>query len=222
MLHYKGKIKGSSNSFAAISILHNEVIAVLADEKGNINIGALDLPITSSAKDHIIFREADLAGPPPFACGTATTPAPNENPLPQFAAPSPNTAVLNTEPVDIYFEADYKCFQNNGSSITNTVNWAIALFNVVTTLYENDSVYTRMSGIKVWNTPDPYIALTSTSSVLYAFSTDMSAGFPSYTKYTVKLLAPWAPITKLCSISAVLEGPAIKTPNPSLPVSICW
>ncbi len=178
ILHYKGKIKGSNNSVAAISILHNEVIAVLADEKGNINIGALKNKETGIVNDHIIFREADLASPPPFECGAANTPAPNENPLPQFAAPAINAAVINTEPVDIYFEADYKCFQNNSNSITNTVNWATALFNVVTTLYENDSVYTRMSAIKIWNTPDPYIPLTTTATVLNAFSANMSTGFP--------------------------------------------
>jgi hypothetical protein len=34
----------------------------------------------------------------------------------------------------------------------------------------------------------------------------------SFNKNTVMLLGPWAPITKDCSISAVLDGPAIKTP----------
>ena len=35
-----------------------------------------------------------------------------------------------------------------------------------------------------------------------------------YRKTTLKLFAPWAPITKDCSISAVLDGPAINRPNP--------
>ncbi len=177
ILHYKGKIKGSKNSFAAISILHHELIAVLADESGNINIGALSSTTTNAAQEHIIYREADLIAKQPFECGTAGLPLSGKNPLPQFASPVSASAVINTEPVDVYFEADYSCYANNGSNITNTVNWATALFNVVTTLYENDSVYTRMSGIKVWNTPDPYTSLTTTSSVLYAFSSNMSAGF---------------------------------------------
>jgi hypothetical protein len=178
VLHYKGKIKGQSNAFFSISILHNEVIAVLADESGNINIGALSNGQAGSVKEHIIFRESNLVSKQPFECGTENLPAVTHNPLPQFAAPSATNAVINTEPVDIYFEADNSCYLNNGSNITNTVNWATALFNVVTTLYENDSLYTRMSGIKVWNTPDPYTALTTTSTVLYAFSSKMNAGFP--------------------------------------------
>ncbi|HSN60114.1 MAG TPA: M12 family metallo-peptidase, partial [Ferruginibacter sp.] len=178
ILHYKGKIKDQPGSFAAISILHNEVIAVLADKNGNINIGALTNSQSGDGKEHIIYREADLIAANPFVCGSDNLPEANQNPLPQFAAPVSTNAVLNTEPVDIYFEADYSCYTGNGSNITNTVNRATALFNVVTTLYENDSVYTKMSGIKVWSTTDPYTSLTTTSPVLYAFSTNMSSGFP--------------------------------------------
>lgn len=178
VLHYKGKIKGKPHSFAAISILQNELIAVIADEEGNINIGALNNQPSGIAKDHIIYREADLTTVNPFICGSENLPETNQNPLPQFAAPVSTNAVLNTEPVDIYFEADYSCYTSNGSNVTNTVNWATALFNVVTTLYENDSVYTKMSGIKVWNIADPYISFNTTSTVLTPFSSNMSGGFP--------------------------------------------
>ncbi|MEP6674044.1 MAG: M12 family metallo-peptidase [Ferruginibacter sp.] len=173
-LHYKGKIKGNSKAFVAISILRKEIIGVLADENGNINIGELSGG-HSSNKQHIIFREHDLKTIQPFECGAL----PDNNPLPQLNAIASTSAAVNTESVDMYFEADYKCYQNNGSNISNTVNWATALFNVVTTLYDNDSVFVRMSGIKVWNVADPYVALTTTADILYAFSSNMNtAGIP--------------------------------------------
>ena len=172
--YYKGKIKNNPGAFAAVSILHNEIVAVLADEKGNINIGALNNQKQGVPRQHIIYREQDQEKIKPFECGTASS----ADPLPQFDLPLSTNTVVNTEPVDIYFEADYKCYQNNGSNTTNTVNWATALFNVVTTLYDNDSINVKMSGIKIWTVADPYIALTYKADVLYAFSSNMSSGIP--------------------------------------------
>ncbi|MBC7866954.1 MAG: hypothetical protein H7X88_05415 [Gloeobacteraceae cyanobacterium ES-bin-316] len=177
-LHYKGSISGQPGSFAAVSILENEIVAVLADKNGNINIGLVKSEDGVEKNTHIIFRESDIKAPNPFTCASESLQDAGSNPLPQFGAPVSAEAVVNTEPIDVYFEADYSCYQGNGSNITNTANWVSAIFNVVNTLYENDSVFTQISGIKVWNNTDPYAALSSSSNVLYAFSANMAAGFP--------------------------------------------
>jgi Metallo-peptidase family M12 len=173
-LHYRGTIKGKPHSFAAVSILNDQLVAVLADEKGNINIGLIK---SSATGEHIIYREDDLLIKNEFACGTADTPMDN-NPLPVYSPSAVTAATINAEPVDMYFEADYTTYANNGSSVTNTVNYVTSLFNVVHTIYENDSVNTKISAIKVWNTPDPYQAIATTSPLLSAFSSNMSNGFP--------------------------------------------
>jgi Metallo-peptidase family M12/Reprolysin family propeptide len=173
-LHYRGTIKGKPHSFAAISILNNQLVAVLADEKGNINIGLLK---SSASNEHIIYREDDLLIKNEFACGTADAPTDN-NPLPIYSPSTITAATINAEPIDMYFEADYTTFTNNGSNVTNVVNYVTSLFNVVRTIYENDSVNTKISAIKVWNTPDPYQAIATTSPLLSAFASNMSIGFP--------------------------------------------
>jgi Metallo-peptidase family M12 len=173
-LHYRGFIKGRLHSFAAISILNDQLVAVLADEKGNINIGLVK---SSASGEHIIYREADLLIKNEFACGAEDMPA-GSNPLPVYSQASVTAATINAEPVDMYFEADYSTYANNGYNVTNTVNYVTALFNVVRTIFENDSVNTKISGIKVWNTPDPYTAIATTSPLLSAFSSNMSIGFP--------------------------------------------
>ena len=177
IVHYKGKIKGEKHSMVAISIMKNELIAVISDSKGNINIGAIN-SATDTERHHIIFRESDIIANNPFNCGTDNLPPISDKTLQLGNLPFSGEAVLNTEPIDIYFEADYSCFTGSSSNITNTVNWATAMFNVSSTLYENDSVYTKMSGIKVWNSPDPYVALNTTNPVLSAFANNMSGGFP--------------------------------------------
>jgi Metallo-peptidase family M12 len=177
-LHYRGKIKGIKKSFAAVSIMADKVVAVLSDEAGNINIGEINTSEAKLNNEHIIYRESDLLIQNEFECKTEDAVGNSNNPIPIYNATASTTASINAEPVDIYFEADYQTFLNNSSNVTNVVNYVTALFNVVHVMYENDSVNTQISSIKVWNTVDPYNALTSAGTVLNAFASNMAIGFP--------------------------------------------
>ena len=175
--HYKGKIKGNEKSFAAVSIMANKIVAVIADENGNINIGAINSSSALANNEHIIYREADLIQQNTFECLPLNTP--NTNPIPTYSMPeNTNAATVTDEPVDVYYEADYSIYTNNGSSITNVVNYVTALINVVNTMYLNDSIKTQISAIKVWNIPDPYVGLSTASNVLNLFANNMTNGFP--------------------------------------------
>jgi Metallo-peptidase family M12 len=177
-LHYKGKVLGKQHLFAAISILADKMVAVIADEKGNINIGSINTAEARINNEHIIYREADLLLQNEFSCSTSETANNINNPIPMYNATASTTATINPEPIDIYFEADYQIFLNNGSNVTNVVNYVTALFNVVNVLYENDSVNTKISAIKVWDIADPYVLLATSSPVLSAFANNMNVGFP--------------------------------------------
>ncbi len=178
-LHYKGTVKGKSHSFAAVSILSDKLVAVISDEEaGNINIGAINSPEAKAARAHVIYRDSDLLLVNEFACGTDNFINSSTNPIPVYSPLSIAATTINPEPVDIYFEADHTTYINNSSDVSTVVNYVTALFNVVNTLYENDSINTKISAIKVWNTVDPYAGMSSTSSVLSAFSGNMAAGFP--------------------------------------------
>jgi hypothetical protein len=178
-LHFKGRIKNDPKSFAAVSILPNKMIAVIADAQSNIVIGALATSAARTSGEHIIYRDNDLLIDNQFVCHT---PQDDDSPVastpPFFTNQRSTNATVNTEPVDVYFEADHTTFLNNGASVTNTVNYVTALFNVVHTLYENDSIETKISAIKVWDVADPYATIGSSSGVLNAFSYDMRKGFP--------------------------------------------
>jgi Metallo-peptidase family M12 len=180
VMHFRGKIKGKPGSFAALSILPDQVVGVIADEGGNINIGAINTTAAKLAQEHIIYRERDLLVTPSFECGSSMeTPASNnDNPLPLYNPGASTTGVVNAEPVDIYFEADYLTYVNNSSSVTNVVNYVTALFNVINGVFINDSVNTKLSAVKVWDVPDPYIGYTNQTTALQAFSSNMSRGFP--------------------------------------------
>jgi len=178
IIHYKGKIKGKPHSFAAVSIMADQLVAVIADEKGNINIGAINTPAAKLTNQHIIYRENELLIKSEFNCDTEDAPYLNNSPIPVYTPASINAITVNAEPVDIYFEADYTTYINNSSSVTNVVNYVTALFNVVHLLYENDSINTKVSSIKVWNVQDPYNSFTNTATALSAFASNMSGEFP--------------------------------------------
>ena len=177
VIHYKGFVKGNKKILVAVSIMQEKILAVIADENGNINIGAINTPEARLKNEHIIYRDSDLLIENEFAC--EETLSGSGNPIPTYESPSATTATtLNAEAVDIYFEADHTTYLNNASNVTNVVNYVTSLINVVNLLFEKDSVNTKISSIKVWDIPDPYTALSSTSAVLNAFANNMTNGFP--------------------------------------------
>ncbi len=177
-IHYKGFIKGKPHSFAALSLMNDKLFGVIADEKGNINIGAINTLEAHQTNEHIFYRETDLLIKNDFECGTDDLLNTHNNPIPSYSLLSPTAATINAEPIDVYFEADYQTYINNGSNVNNTLNYVTALFNVVKTMYENDSIHVQISAIKVWNSVDPYYSIATSSPVLSAFSANMSIGFP--------------------------------------------
>ena len=177
-MHYKGFIKGKPHSFAAVSLTNNKLVAVIADEKGNINIGAINTAEAQLKNEHIIYRENDLLIKNEFECATPDLLSSSNSPVPSYNIQTMLTPTINAEPVDVYFEADYQTYLNNGSNVNNTLNYVTSLFNVVKLMYENDSINVQISSIKIWNTADPYISSTTSSQVLNLFSTNMSLGFP--------------------------------------------
>lgn len=108
----------------------------------------------------------------PFSCYTDDD-SPRNNPLDLNSVG--NLPVCRA--VQIYFEADYKLYQDKGSSVTNVTNYVTALFNQIALLYSNEQIPVQISQLKVWNTPDPYIQFTSISSVLNKFKNDLNGVF---------------------------------------------
>ena len=172
-LHYKGKIKGDPKSLVAVNIYANEISAIIADRAGNINIGALQ----DNSGDMVIFREADLLNRLPFDCEAVPNPE-SSTVLPDLSIPESLTDVVNEEPVDIYYEADYSCYTGRGSNLANTISWVTDLANNVSVLYENDSVNVKLGALKVWTVSDPYESTVNTAEALQQFSLAMTKGFP--------------------------------------------
>jgi hypothetical protein len=81
-----------------------------------------------ATNEYALYRESDLQIANPMNCFTEETPA--------------NSQVINTanpaarlnaagEPVDIYFECDFKFYQDKGSNTINVINYVLSFFNTI-------------------------------------------------------------------------------------------
>ncbi|MFN8355571.1 MAG: M12 family metallo-peptidase [Spirosomataceae bacterium] len=170
--HWQGVIKGASKSFVALSWIGGQLQGVISDEKG-VNRVISKTPGSASTQDYMLFVDNTYNQKKSFSCGVVEP---------------PNTSLKNTsnvivqesvscKVVDIYFEADYAMYQKFGSSTTSTANYVTSLFNQVATLYRNENLAIRISGLTIWTNTDPYAENTSTSTALTDFRTTLNQNF---------------------------------------------
>ncbi|MDX1478053.1 MAG: GEVED domain-containing protein [Saprospiraceae bacterium] len=161
MVFYRGTIAGNANSLAVVSVIGDEVRMLLSDNSGNRRIQRTD------TGRYTLFKDTDLKLQQSYECFV------DETLLNPEGAERPAHGGLRTSStgdcVEIYFECDLESYLDNNSSIADTEAWVAALFNEVSTIYDNENIPLGISEIFIWTTPDPYINLTSTSAALNEF-----------------------------------------------------
>lgn len=169
-LHYRGVVKGVAGSLAAVSVFADEVFGIYRTPTETVVIGR------TTGSEHVVYREADLAGARGFECGSrddvlrdGSHGDPKE--FAEFQAfqwePPAETHEVLARCVRIYVEADFDVFQNKGSA-ANVTNYITAVFNQSATLYANDSLPIALSQVFVWTSTSPYTS-SSSSGLLSQF-----------------------------------------------------
>ena len=189
---YRGVIRGNKNSVAAISFLNNQVIGVIdSKEDGNLVFGKLK---NSSDNEFILYNLGQINETPDFSCDVETM----EEISSQVHNNSTNYRVENC--VNVYLECEHDFYTEEGS-VQNTVDQMTGIFNVVSTVYANEAITTKISQIKVWDTPDTY-STSSTSNALNSFRSQN----PSFNGDLAHLVSRGAPsgggvawVNALCS-----------------------
>jgi hypothetical protein len=173
--YYRGIVKDKPNSTVAVSIFANSVSGVISDESGNYNLAAMKDDI--SGEKYIYYNESDLIVKNKFKCGAddlEKTGAKNN-----YQSSDNNTDNVNTRlTVRIYFVADYKMYQDNGSSTQNVVDFITQMFNSVSTIYSNEFIPIQLTNnISVYTTLDPYRNLTDPVTILESFGDNLQDNF---------------------------------------------
>lgn len=166
-IHYRGIIRGKTNSLATLSVFPDGVMAMVADDNGTFQLGRME----DGSENYVFYRTADLKAQSPAHCFS------DDISLSTGNEPGADDRGVGCKVVQIYFECDYKLYQDKGSNTTTVTNYVTALFNQIAALYANENVGVAISQIYVWTTPDPYVSYTSTSTVLNAFRTTKGTNF---------------------------------------------
>lgn len=158
--HYRGIVRGSEGSLAAISVFDGQVMGLVSDGTGDHVLG----PIEGEASGlHVFYNDDALRGTSGAACHTDELPVVEEGMTEGIEGDASRT----TRCVRLYWEVRYEIFQQKGG-MTNTVNYMTGLYNQTATLYANDDIDVTLSQLFVWDTADPYTG-SSTSSFLDQF-----------------------------------------------------
>lgn len=178
-LHYNGIIKGNDRSLASLSLFENSVIAVISDENGNYVLGNITTDDKSVSDNYIFYNDADMNIESKFKCGVdgfeekfIRPIKANENTVSSYQTDDPDRL-----DVKVYFEADFKMYQDNGSNSTNVGNFITAMFNNVKTIYQNEQIPFVVSAVGVWTGSDPYSGLNDSYDVLLRFGSRTQDNF---------------------------------------------
>lgn len=219
MVFYRGIVEHDPHSIAVVSILNGEIRVLFSTSGENIRMHRVE------TDQYVVYRDHDIIERPSYDCFVS------EQHLVKSEEQSTSYRAIQTgNCVQIYFECDYKSYQDNGSSVPNTEAWVAALFNEVATLYENEDIPTGISEILVWTTTDPYAGINSISAVLTEFVNQTIAngynGRLAHLLSTRNLGGGIAYVDVLCStthacgVSANLSTTIIPFPNYSWNVMV--
>lgn len=167
-LHYRGMIRGNPNSMVAISLFQDEIMGMINDGQHTYVLGRLE-SVDKSQRTHILYQEDDLLADYEGFCDTESpTLSPEEaHLLEQIAHGQQSAARMNTC-LSVFLELEHDLVTQKGGA-TAAANFMTGLWNMVASLYQNESITTTISQIYAWTTPDNYPTGPTTGTALNAF-----------------------------------------------------
>ncbi len=165
-LHYRGIIRDSQGTLAAISIFENELMGIIGDQTGERIIGRFD---HAPEGLHVLYHENALRGTSGAVCAT-----PDDGRGYSEEEVTLQEGERTVRCVNLYWEIAYDIVQNKGS-VANATNYATGLFNQSSALFDNDGIDVLLSQLFVWSSASPYNA-TSSSGRLDQFG-DLRTSF---------------------------------------------
>lgn len=162
VVSYRGTVKNSNGSIAAVSFVDKEVMGVVSTkDHGNYVIG-------KENNRHILYNERDLTVLLQLKCLTS-----GDTFFKEKMEPSIN--LTTNKCVNWYWETDYDLFVNKGSA-ANVYSYVQGIFNQVAALYANDGITIKLKTLYIWTTQDPYTGPSSGAYQLQ-FATHHQNGF---------------------------------------------
>ena len=153
--HYRGVVKNSPNSIAAITISKTEVSGIISleGEIGNLILGKLD-----KTEDHILYEDKDISHLNDFVCQTQDSY--KKQHIDDHHSEKQAPVANRVKCPEIFFDVANDIVRDKGGS-QGASNFIQSVFNQVAILYNNIDVNIKISGIRTWTSSNPFNDLDS-------------------------------------------------------------
>ncbi|GHB61058.1 hypothetical protein GCM10007390_13510 [Persicitalea jodogahamensis] len=165
---YRGKVLGEAGSTVSLTSTADGLEGMIYGKDFSYTLGKVNG--NNSGQTHVIYRSGEYPEKRIFNCEVdqVLTIDTVTNPVKPSGG---RLAVNDCRKVEIYFEADYQLYQDWGNDIPYITSRITSIFNNVATIYANEGVKIALSGLLIWDTPDPYSGAGNTTAALSAFKT---------------------------------------------------
>ncbi len=154
---YFSAISQDKQAMGAFSFYRDKLMGVLSFEDGVVyNIGE----ISDETNRYIIYRDVDLDTGLSFYCDTD-----DKHEEIKDLHDIEKIVERGNKCINLYAEADYALYVENGKSISRTVDFVLGLFAESALLYKKEGINIKIAKIKVWDTKDNYSTKTSNEAL---------------------------------------------------------
>ncbi|MFN4086204.1 MAG: M12 family metallo-peptidase [Spirosomataceae bacterium] len=163
---FTGHVKNKKNSKVALMKVENGWSGAIEVDQEKWTLSEV---INSNGSQHVFFKSSEHVEAKPIPCvGEIEMPAPATVKKARQMGP---LSASGCKSVEVYLETDFVTFQSYYSDSSVAFQYMLSLFYQVRQLYSNDGVKLQISGIKIWDIPDPWINLMSPSQILSSVRT---------------------------------------------------
>ncbi|GGX14403.1 hypothetical protein GCM10007384_14960 [Aquimarina muelleri] len=159
--HYRGVVKGQSNSLVAISFYDDKVSGFISidGQDGNMVVGPV-----SNSKSHILYKDKEISHLNDFSCQAEDNIEKGGYTIEELANNSQSKAAAKC--VKIFFDICTDIVNDKGGA-QQASNYIEAVFNQVAALYANDQISIKLSGTKAWTSNQPFTNNSLDSYISY-------------------------------------------------------
>ncbi|MGB0167182.1 MAG: M12 family metallo-peptidase, partial [Luteibaculum sp.] len=152
-IFYTGKILGEKDSRVSVAIFDNVFQALISRSQELLSISPVD------KSTYAIVHEEKAENPLEEFCHSNTS-----NLAPIKLNQQAENFKNSDNCVNVYFELRNQVVQNKGG-VEEASNYLTAVFNEVSALFNQENIKVKISEIFVWNIPDPYLGVSSTTNL---------------------------------------------------------
>ncbi|MBS1538218.1 MAG: hypothetical protein JST20_10775 [Bacteroidetes bacterium] len=158
VLCYRGTIRGLAKSLVAFTFSEGGIMGVVSDSTGNYVVSPIKMPEDTTLERYCVYNDKDLKSLLPFSCGNVADSIMNQTQNHKNGQKRNGNKILTSECqfLRIHVECEFEMYQHFSSSLWETSEYIINLFNVVGAIYKNEDINIFINNIFIWTTTDPY------------------------------------------------------------------